>query len=76
MYKVFVSYLPTDYAAPATAVLAFIDGLVAAAQRIKSQDSSHTVPDEAHLNRPMGRQVNKTISIFLPQIHKVQTCYY
>lgn len=61
----FVSYLHTDDTAPATAVLAFINCLIATAQCIKSQDSSHTVPDEAYLERSMVRhKVNKTIILF------------
>jgi len=66
-------YLPTDDTAPATAVLAFIHCLIVTAQSIKSQDSSHTVPNEAHLKK-IRQKVNGTIFIFWTHIHKVQVC--
>lgn len=44
-----LAYLYANDTAPATAVLALIYCLIAAAQSIKAQDSSHTVPNEANL---------------------------
>lgn len=57
----FVSYLHTDNTSPTTAVLAFINCLIATAQGIESQYSSHAVPNEAYLERKrVRRKVNKT----------------
>lgn len=59
------TYLHTDNTAPATAVLTFIHCLTAAAQGIKSQDSSHTVSNEAHLEKWETRgRLNKMMYFF------------
>lgn len=57
--------LHADDAAPATAVLTFIHCLTAAAQRIKSQDSSHTVSNETHLEKSdTSGGFNRTVYFF------------
>lgn len=47
-------HLHTDHAAPAATVLALVDRLIAAAQRVKAQDASNTVSNETHLKREKG----------------------
>ncbi len=65
-FHCFVSYLYTDDASPAAAVLAFINCLIATAECIEAQDSPHAVPNEAHLQRPRVRHlVIKIIIIFM-----------
>lgn len=48
-------HLHADHAAPAAAVLALVDRLIAAAQRVKAQDPSYTVSNETHLKRENGQ---------------------
>lgn len=57
--------LHTDDAAPATAVLTFIHCLAAAAECVKSQDSSHTVSNETHLERSDTRGGDQKMKDFL-----------
>lgn len=53
-----VGYLDADGAAPPAAVLAFGHGHGAAAQGVKSQDASDTVPDNTHLCQHKNSDTN------------------